>query len=398
MLETKSCKTEIHFYFECMIPRAISSLLGLRLAQFPSVALVGPRQCGKTTLAKTFSKQYYDLEQPSERLQLDLVWHDLTERDEVLVLDEAQAWPDVFPRLRAAIDARRKKNGRFLLLGSVSPTLMRQVSESLAGRMALVELTPLHLAELPKTDPDRLWQKGGYPDGGVLGGATFPQWQASYLSLMAQRDLPTWGLPAKPATTDRLFRMMAAQQGGILNATQLGQSLGITYHTVQSYLSYLEGAYLIRLLPPFHANIRKRLVKAPKLYWRDSGLLHALLGHAPDADLWAQPWVGASWEGWVIEQILAARPARGENLEAFYFRTQDGLEADLLLQSGRQREVIEIKLSTAPAPEDFARLEKVAALVKATRQVLVSRTRQAVATGSRWSVDLATYLRESANS
>lgn len=393
----RSCKTEINFYFAYMIKRAIASLLTARLAQFPSVAIVGPRQCGKTTLAKTFSKEYYDLEQPPERLRLDLAWHELMERDGLLVLDEAQAWPEVFPRLRAAIDADRKKNGRFLLLGSVSPTLMRQVSESLAGRMALLELTPLHLAELPTTDPDLLWRSGGYPDGGVLGGATFPQWQASYLSLMAQRDLPAWGLPAKPAVTDRLFRMLAAQQGGILNATQFGQSLGITYHTVQSYLGYLEGAFLIRLLPPFHANIRKRLVKAPKLYWRDSGLLHALLGHVSEAELWAQPWVGASWEGWVIEQILAARQARGEAVEAFYFRTQDGLEADLLLQSGRQREVLEIKLTTSPAPEDFVRLEKVAALVKATRRVLISRTRQPTATGSRWSLDVAAYLRESAN-
>ncbi len=376
-----------------MIKRMVSDLLGKRLAQFPSVALIGPRQCGKTTLAKSLTRQYFDLEQPSERLRLDLGWHDLIKRDDLLVLDEAQAWPDVFPRLRAAIDARRKKNGRFLLLGSVSPALMRQVSESLAGRMALVELTPFYLAELPKTDPDLLWRCGGYPDGGVLGNKTFPQWQTSYLSLMAQRDLPTWGLPAKPAMTDRLFRMLAAQQGGILNASQLGQNLGITYHTVQTYLDHLEAAFLIRRLPPFHANLRKRLVKAPKIYWRDSGLLHALLGHALEADLWAQPWVGASWEGWVIEQILAARQARGETIEAFYFRTQDGLEADLLLQSGKQREVIEIKLTTAPAPEDFARLEKVAALTKATRQVLLSRTPRSVAAGNRWSVNVAQYLK-----
>lgn len=188
--------------------------------------------------------------------------------------------------------------------------------------------------------------------------------------------------------TDRFFRMVAAQQGSILNASQLGQNLGITYHTVQTYLEHLEAAFLIRRLPPFHANIRKRLVKAPKIYWRDSGLLHALLGHAPEADLWAQPWVGASWEGWVIEQILAARQARGETTEAFYFRTQDGLEADLLLHSGKQREVIEIKLTTSPAPEDFARLERVAALTKATRQVLISRTRRSVTEGNRWSVGM----------
>jgi len=375
-----------------MIRRAMTDLLRDRLAQFPAVALIGPRQCGKTTLAKSLARRYFDLEQPPERLRLDLGWDDLTGRDDLVVLDEAQAWPAVFPRLRAAIDARRKKNGRFLLLGSVSPMLMRQVSESLAGRMALLELTPFQFAELPKADPDLLWRCGGFPDGGVLGDATFPQWQTSYLSLMAQRDLPAWGLSAKPALTDRLFRMVAAQQGGILNASQLGQSLGITYHTVQTYLEHLTAAFLIRLLPPFHTNIRKRLVKSPKIYWRDSGLLHALLGHAPEADLSAQPWVGASWEGWVIEQILAARQARGENLEAFYFRTQDGLEADLLLQSGKEREVIEIKLTTSPALEDFARLEKIAALTKATRQVLISRTRQSTTKGSRWSANLAGYL------
>jgi len=188
--------------------------------------------------------------------------------------------------------------------------------------------------------------------------------------------------------------MLAAQQGVVLNASQLGQSLGITYHTVQSYLGYLEGAFLVRLLPPFHANIRKRLIKAPKVYWRDSGLAHALLNLAPEADLWAQPWVGASWENWVIEQILAGRRARGESVEPCFFRTQDGLEVDLVLESARQREVIEIKLTTAPAPEDFRRLEKVAALTNAGRQVLISRTRQPVVSGDRWSVDLMSYLHE----
>ncbi len=380
-----------------MVKRLIAEVVRQRLAQFPAVALMGPRQCGKTTLARTFSRHYFDLEQPAERLRLDLGWEDVIQGKGLAVLDEAQAWPEVFPRLRGAIDARRKQNGRFLLLGSVSPALMRQVGESLAGRMALAELTPLHLLELPKADPDLLWRCGGYPDGGVLGEAAIPQWQTSYLGLMAQRDLPAWGLPAKPAVSERLFRMLAAQQGAILNASQLGQSLGITYHTVQSYLGYLEGAFLVRLLPPFHANLRKRLVKAPKVYWRDSGLAHALLNLAPEADLRAQPWVGASWEGWVVEQILAGRRARGESLEPFFFRTQDGLEADLLLESGRQREVIDIKLTTAPAPEDFARLEKVAALTKATRQVLISRTRRPMVSGDRWSVDLAGYLRETAS-
>jgi len=255
--------------------------------------------------------------------------------------------------------------------------------------MALLELTPFHLAELPARKFDLLWGCGGYPDGGVLGGATFPLWQDNYLALMAQRDLPSWGLPAKPGVTERLFRMVASQ---------LGQSMGLTHHTIQSYLDHLEAAFLVRRLPPFYAHLQKRLVKAPKIYWRDSGLLHALLGLTGKADLWAQPWVGPSWEGWVVEQILASRQASGQVFQAFYFRTQDGLEADLVLESGDFREVIEIKLTTSPAPEDFQRLEKVASLSKSSRQVLISRTDKPVMAKSKWSVDLTTYLKESATS
>jgi predicted AAA+ superfamily ATPase len=378
-----------------MVRRAIVPLVRKRLREFPAAALVGPRQCGKTTLARTLTKRYFDLEQPAERLRLDLAWPQVIASNSLVVLDEAQVWPEIFPRLRGAIDARRRKNGRFLLLGSISPALMRQVSESLAGRLAVIELTPLHAGELPAAQADRLWRYGGFPDGGVLRGRTFPAWQTNYLQLMAQRDLPAWGLAAKPALTLRMFRMLAAQHGGILNASQLGQSLGLSYHTVQTYLDHLEGAFLVRRLPPYTASVRKRLVKAPKVYWRDSGLLHALMGVG--ADLFAQPWVGASWEGWVIEQILAVRQARGERIEPFFFRSHDGLEADLVLESDREREVIEIKLTTAPALDSFAKLQKVADLIGGTRQVLISRTMTPVVEGQRWSVDLRTYLKQTAS-
>ncbi len=234
-----------------------------------------------------------------------------------MVFDEAQHWPELFRRLRGAIDARRKQNGRFVLLGSIAPSLMRDVSESRAGRMAALELTPFYLGEVDHLD--RLWRCGGFPDGGVLGGDAYPVWQENYVRAMAERDLPMWGLPAKSMVTQRLFRMIAAEQGAILNLSKLGQSLGLSHHTVNAYLDHLEGAFLIRRLPPFEANLRKRLVRAPRLYWRDSGLLHALLRFPPGEDLLAQPWVGASWEGFVIEQILSARAARGESSDAHFF-------------------------------------------------------------------------------
>lgn len=375
-----------------MLQRAIGPLVRKRLRAFPAVALVGPRQCGKTTLARSLGRAYFDLEQSGDRTRLDLSWDDLVARDALVLLDEVQAHPDVFPRLRGAIDARRKKNGRFLLLGSVAPALMREVSESLAGRLALVELTPLTLDEVGHANLDRLFRLGGFPDGGILRAASYPAWQVSFLSLMTQRDLPLWGLPASPITTDRLLRMIAASHGGIYNASQLGQSLGVSYHTVQSYLGYLEGAYLVRRLPPYEANLRKRLVKSPRLYVRDTGLLHSLLGVGPKDDLAAKPWVGASWEGFVIEQILASRGARGEVVEPFFFRTHDGHECDLVLRTAEGLELVEIKLTAEPSSGDLARLDALGALLGARRTVLLSRTRRSVRGRARWSVDLPTYL------
>ena len=374
-----------------MIARTQSRLLQQRLAQFPAVTLVGPRQCGKTTLARTLARRYFNLEAPEERTQLDARWEEVIAGDGPVVFDEAQHWPELFRRLRGAIDERRKQNGRFILLGSVAPSLMRDVGESLAGRMAVLELAPFHLGEVDNLD--RLWRCGGFPDGGVLGGEAYPVWQESYLRAMAERDLPMWGLPAKPMVTQRLFRMVAAEQGAILNLSKLGQSLGLSHHTVNAYLDQLEGAFLIRRLPPFMANLRKRLVKAPRLYWRDSGVLHALLRFPSGDDLLAQPWAGASWEGFVIEQILTARAAGGEGCDAYFFRSHDGFEADLVIESGRVREVIEIKLTSGPTPEDLARLANVGDLIKATQLVLLCRVRKSVTTGRQWVANLPDYLR-----
>ncbi len=375
-----------------MLRREVHALVRERLRDFPAVALVGPRQCGKTTFSRTLGHGYFDLEQRGDQARLDVAWDELIEGDRLTILDEAQAHPEIFPRIRGAIDARRKKNGRFLLLGSVAPALMREVSESLAGRLAIVELSPLLLDEVGTPKMERLFRVGGFPDGGILKPSAYPTWQTSYLALMTQRDLPAWGLPARAATTERLLRMIAASHGQVFNASQLGQSLGLSYHTVQSYVGYLEGAYLVRRLAPYEANMKKRLVKSPRLYVRDTGLLHALLGVGAKDDLLSKPWVGASWEGFVIEQILATRSARGEALDAHYFRTQDGLECDLVLAGREGPELIEIKLTSDPHPADLAKLDALGALLGARRTVLLSRTRRSVRGRNRWSVDLATYL------
>lgn len=376
-----------------MIPRLTSRLVADRLSTQPAVAVVGPRQCGKTTLARSLDSTYFDLEQESERLRLDLHWEAVLASGKLVVLDEAQSWPEVFPRLRGAIDGDRKRNGRFLLLGSVSPALMTKVSESLAGRLALVELSPLLLRELAGTmRRSRLWLMGGFPDGGVLARSAFPAWQDDYMQLLVQRDLPNWGLPARPQTTSRFVHMLAAVSGQQWKASQLGKSLGISYHTVNSYLDYLVGAFLVRVLPPYESNLRKRLVKSPKVYWRDSGLLHALLNISDEQSLLRQPWVGASWEGFVIEQILSHLAAVGHPHRAYSFRTSDQYEADLVLEFNDTLWVIEVKLSTMPSTGDMDRLDKIADLIGASHRALVSQTPVAAGDGRRTSCDLAGLL------
>ena len=372
--------------------RLATAVLRGRLARFPAAALLGPRQSGKTTLARGLSRRCYDAEQPAERVRLDLDWGAITSGRELVVIDEAQSWPELFPRLRAAIDADRGRNGRFLLLGSVSPALTREVSESLAGRLARVELSPFLLSELGERALARLWLNGGFPDGGALHGGRFPAWQRDYLALMAQRDLPAWGLPARPQVTDRLLHMLAIAQGQLWNASALGKSLGLSYHTVNGYLDYLEGAYLIRRLLPWSGNLRKRLTKSPKVYLRDSGLLHALLRIGSRTELLRHPAAGASWEGFIIEQLLGTLAASGVDADAYFLRTSDGHEIDLLLALGGVRVAIEIKLSAHATPQDLARLERAADLVSAEHRYVVCQTADPAANGTRGALDLAAAI------
>ncbi len=366
-----------------MRTRLVTRLLRARLRQFPAVALLGPRQCGKTTLARALGGRYYDAEQPAERLRLDLDWQSLAAGRQLVIIDEAQTWPELFPRLRAAIDAQRRRQGRFLLLGSVSPALTHEVAESLAGRISRIEMTPFLLPELGAKSLARLWLDGGYPDGGVLRVGGFPVWQRDYLASMAQRDLPAWGLPARPQVTDRLLHMLAALHGQMWNASSIGKSLGLSYHTVNGYLDHLEGAYLIRRLAPWSGNIVKRLAKSPKVYLRDSGLLHALLRLESRTELLRHPAAGASWEGFAIEQILSTLAAHGIDTQANVLRTSDGYEIDLLLAFGATRVALEMKLSANVSGQDLARLERAADLVRAEHRYIVCQTASPAADATR---------------
>jgi len=375
-----------------MIPRLYTRQVREKLARFPAVALLGPRQCGKTTLARELGGAYFDMESPGSEVRLDAEWDRLAAGQELVILDEAQQAPQVFRRLRGTIDADRKKNGRYLLLGSISPALMENVSESLAGRLGLVRMTPFILPELKAISVDDLWLRGGYPDGGILDPVMFPGWQHDYLETLVSRDLPTWGLPAKPRLTMRLLAMLAAIDGQPLNASQLGTALALDHKTVLAYCDFLEGAFLIRRLQPYFTNLKKRLVKTPRVFWRDSGLLHALMNVTSIEQLYRQPWVGASWEGFVIEQTLAVLSTAGDRPQPYFFRTSDGYELDLVLDWGTRRCAVEIKLTSDPSPAAVDRLRKTADLIGADRCVLVCRIAEKIESERLLVIDPAGWL------
>jgi predicted AAA+ superfamily ATPase len=364
-----------------------------KLAKYPAVAILGPRQCGKTTLAKQFKGLYFDMESEGSEARLDAEWNSLTSGKQLIIIDEAQQAPKLFPRLRGTIDAHRKRNGRFLLLGSVSPALMANVSESLAGRLGLVRMSPFILPELKNRQVDDLWLRGGYPDGGILKPAMFPQWQDDYLEALATRDLPHWGLPAKPQQTLRLLHMLAALHGQPVNASQLGSSLALDHKTVVRYCDFLEGAFLIRRLQPCFSNITKRLVKTPRIYWRDTGLLHALMGTRNLEHLYRQPWLGQSWEGFIVEQTIESLAAAGSRVQPFFFRTSDGYELDLVLDWGDERWAVEAKLTSNPSTDMIGRLNKAADMIEASRRILVCRIARKIENETLLVTDLNGWLK-----
>lgn len=331
-------------------------LAAVRLAQlwrqFPAVLVLGARQVGKTTLAReTFpALSYCDLEEPSLRqLFTDQPTFQIERRAQPsLILDEAQSVPDVFASLRGIIDKHRSKKGLFLLLGSAQPTLVRQVSETLAGRVGILELDPLTAAEARTGSESKNWKEvwlsGGFPD--ALRGP-FRDWWEAYLRTYVERDLPHIGLSADPLLLRRMLTMLAHSQGGLLNASQLGNSLGVSYHTVQRYLEILEQTFLIRRLPPYFRNIGKRLTKTPKVYLRDTGLLHHLLNIGSLTELDSHPIRGISWETFVIEDLLRREKLAHPHSQFYFWRTVTGAELDLVIERGAKRFAIEVKAGRA---------------------------------------------------
>ncbi|MEM8610640.1 MAG: ATP-binding protein [Cyanobacteria bacterium P01_H01_bin.105] len=339
-----------------MIKRENYYLVAEALDREAAVALIGPRQVGKTTLALEIGKGrpslYLDMESLADREKLvDPAAFLNLHADKLIILDEIHRVPDLFAALRGIIDESRRtgrEHGRFLLLGSASIELMRQ-SETLAGRIEYIDLVPLHVLEISTPDETLpLWLRGGFPRSFLArdDAESFRRRQ-NFIRTYLERDIPMFGPRIPAETLERLWIMLAHNQGTLLNAAQLARNLGVTVPTVSSYISLLNDLLLVRKLPPFHANVSKRLVKSPKTYVRDSGLVHALLGIETLDDLFGHPVVGASWEGLVIETLLAVAPERAR---ASFYRTARGAEIDLVLEMGAKHGTwaIEIKRGSVP--------------------------------------------------
>jgi len=327
---------------------AVQSLL----ARHPVVGIVGARQVGKTTLARVVAARmkgptaFLDLENPDDLAHLAEPMLALKNRRGLIVIDEIQRRPDLFPVLRVLAD-RPRTPARFLVLGSASPALLQQSSETLAGRIAYHELRGLTLEDVGSSHWTRLWIRGGFPRAFLArSAAACEEWRRDFVRTFLERDLPQLGIGVRSATLHRFWAMLAHYQGQTWNASEFGRSFGVADTTVRNYLDVLTAALVIRQLPPWHENISKRQVRAPKIYVLDCGLLHTLLGLTDREDVERHPKVGASWEGFVLEQIVRRLGARSE--ECFFWRTHAGAELDLLVVSGRHRLGFEIKRTSAP--------------------------------------------------
>jgi predicted AAA+ superfamily ATPase len=341
-----------------MISRRITPRLNHLLQRSPAVALLGPRQVGKTTLAleigATRPSLYLDLESAADRARLaEPELYLAAHTDELVILDEVHRMPDIFQPLRGLIDLgrrTRRKTGRFLLLGSASMDLLHQSGETLAGRIAYLELAPIDVQEAGPGQAPRLWVRGGFPESLLADtDADSLRWRLDFIRTYLERDVPQFGRRIAAEALRRLWTMLAHHQGGLLNATDFGRSLGVDSKTVSSYLDLLVDLLLVRRLSPWHANVGKRLVKSPKIYVRDSGLVHALLGLRDQEAILGHPVAGVSWEGFVIETLIGAAPP---GTEAAFYRTSAGAEIDLLLALPNSRFwAVEVKRTLSPKVE-----------------------------------------------
>ncbi len=336
------------------IRRNIEPELRECLFDFPATAVLGPRQCGKTTLAQKIiadkpAALYLDLEKPADLAKLqepELFF--AQHHDKLICLDEVQRLPDIFPVLRSIIDAQGG-NGQFLLLGSASRELIRQNSETLAGRIAYLELTPLLYSEITQSKESislqTLWLRGGFPDSLLARtDKSSKRWRDNFIRTFLERDIPQLGFRIPAPTLRRVWQMCAHAQGQLLNSSQLGSALGVSHTTFRSYIDLLAETYMLRILPPYAANLKKRLIKSPKVYLRDTGILHSLLAIDSFDDLLGHPNFSVSWETLAMETIIAAFP----DWEPFFYRTAAGTELDLVLIRGNRKMAFEFKASTTP--------------------------------------------------
>lgn len=347
-----------------MIERHFTGRLRRLLKTFPIVCVLGARQCGKTTFIKAALPEwkYLDLEKPSDLTRISQDPEDALHRlKRHFILDEAQQYPEIFSVLRSFVDHNRNTKGQLVLLGSASPSLIKKISESLAGRAGFLDMTPFHWLEVKdrgrRSTLETLWYRGGFPDAYLKSSNSERiDWFDAYTRTFIERDLSALDIRISAPRMRKLWTMLAHAHGGIWSASQLAASLGVSYHTVNHYTDILEQTFLIRKLPPYYTNIGKRMVKSPKIYFRDTGLLHYFLGVHEPKTLEVHPCRGASWEGFVIEQLTSAFQLHAPGSRAFFRRTAKGAEVDLLIESGSRIIPIEIKLHSAPQKKDVCGL------------------------------------------
>lgn len=314
----------------------------------PVTALLGPRQCGKTTLARMISEhkpcEYFDLENPVDSRRLSQPLQALENLEGMVIIDEVQRRPELFELIRVLVD-RSDNTAQFLLLGSASPQIIKNVSESLAGRIGFVDLSGFHLTEVGVDQIEKLWLRGGFPNSFLAENSDASDvWRLNFIRTFLERDIPQLGINIPAETLRRFWTMVAHYHGQIWNAAEFARSLGTSENTARRYLDILAGAFMVRILPPWFENLRKRQVKAPKIYIRDSGILHSLLQLSNLSDLQGHPKIGASWEGFAIEQIIGALKTR----DTYFWATHAGAELDLMVNFKGKRYGFELKYADAP--------------------------------------------------
>lgn len=339
----------MHFFVERKIENTVRQYLKI----FPVVAVLGPRQCGKSTLVKSLATHwgdsvYLDLQNDTDLGKLDQPTYFFeSNQDKIICLDEIQLVPQLFSVLRSVVDKNRQ-NGKYILLGSASRDLIQQTSESLAGRIGMVSLSPFTINELNNLEDfslNKFWLRGGFPDSFLADNDDFSRiWRDNFIKTFVERDIPQLGFQIPALQLKRLLMMCAHNQGQVVNYSKLGESLGLTHPTIKRYIDLLEQTFILRTVQPFEVNVKKRLVKSPKVFVRDSGLVHQLLAISDYNSLLGHPVFGSSWEGVVVENVIVNYP----DWDYYFYRTATGDELDLILTKGNQRIAIDCKASTAP--------------------------------------------------